>query len=470
MDDNYECTKKEFDASIADQQWFYAKSKVPICLAITECLPFLHDLNDAGFLSEEESLELQADTRSDHRIIYECLCCIEEKNINLKHFFEHLFKKSYLNKYPDLRPILQEYTEDRSGNSTSSTVDMDTDYLIFAQEKVPICLAITDCFPFLHGLQDLTILSETESLKLQADERPVSRVIYECLSVIQKKDMKLNVVFEYIFQQCYLKVYPALQDMLQGPNEDQSRPFNGRQFPVFTRPGDLLDFFEHNKAYICEAIDERFPILHGLHDKGLLSRLQLLKLQADRRLTNEVLYQALCLIDQQDNIEMFFAYVFQEYYLELYPDLNTILQNLNDALKLEIYPPSPVSCSDQVSELQEQESSGPSTDSIRQSDHLEDNTSVLLGSTDEYPDLDYNWMPIRKCRMKPINYTEPPDYDLEHVNGKKRHKAPEHSLQRRLKKRRSKETKFRTPEDRNCELATQLPAETTSPNMDNTMP
>lgn len=52
--------------------------------------------------------------------------------------------------------------------------------------------------------------------KLQADRRPVSRVIYECLSLIEKKDMKLSIVFEYIFQECYLKLYPGLQEILQG--------------------------------------------------------------------------------------------------------------------------------------------------------------------------------------------------------------------------------------------------------------
>ncbi|XP_063779929.1 sp110 nuclear body protein-like isoform X2 [Pseudophryne corroboree] len=445
-----EYTSKQYSLSAFDHQWFYAKSKVQVCLAITECLPFLQELKDAGFLSEEESLELQADTRSVHRVVYESLCWIEEKNISLQRFFEHLFQESYLKRYPDLRPVLQEYNEKKSRDTTPGPPDTESDHLIFAQEKVPICLAITDRFPFLHGLQDLTILSEAESLKLQADERPVQRVIYECLSVIEKKDMKLNVVFEYIFQECYLKVYPVLQDMLlQEPNEDQAGPFNGKQFPNFSRPEDLLDFFKHNKMYICEAIDERFPILHGLQDKRMLTKLQMLMLQADKRPTKEVLYEALGFIEQRNNIDLFFAYVFQEYYLDLFPDLNIILQSLNDALKLEIYPPSSdlddtvtapfrrsrtkqinyVSCPDQVKEVHEQDSSGSSTD-------LDDTVTA----------------PVRRCRTKQINYAEPPDYDLDIVNGRKRHKDLDDTVTAPIRKCRTKQINYTEPPDYELEL------------------
>lgn len=167
--------------------WFYGKSKVPICLAITECYPFLDRFTKLDILSEEESLELQADTRSVHRVIYEALCWIEEKNLCLENFFDNLFRKLFLNIYPNLKPIAEEYRLGKYKNGMQATTEKDYDQMIFAEEKVKICLAVTDLFPFIHGLQDLTILSETESLKLQADGRPVSRVIYECLSLIEKK-------------------------------------------------------------------------------------------------------------------------------------------------------------------------------------------------------------------------------------------------------------------------------------------
>ncbi|XP_069833486.1 sp110 nuclear body protein-like isoform X2 [Dendropsophus ebraccatus] len=350
MDMVYEGTKDQDSITSEDIPWFYAKSKVPICLAITDSFYFLNKLKVDSILSEEEVLELQGDTRTGHRVVYECLCWIEEKNISLHYFLEFLFHKSFLKKFPDLNPIYAEYKEGRYRYGIQSTADQDKDPLIFAKDKVQICLTITDRFPFLHGLQDLAILSESESLKLQADERPVSRVIYESLSLIEKKDLKLNIVFEYIFQQCYLKLYPGLQDILREPTEESVAPFNGVEYPIFNTTTDLLQFFEHNKTYICEAINERFPFLNGLHDFRLLSHIELLKLQADKRSTKEVLYDAMCQFKTTSDIQNFFAYVFQKFYLKLYPDLSITFNGLNAALTLDICPPSP----GQITETQDQ--------------------------------------------------------------------------------------------------------------------
>ncbi|KAM5194049.1 uncharacterized protein ACMZJ9_022088 [Mantella aurantiaca] len=321
---------------LTDVQRFFAKSKVSISLAITRCSSFLKKLKEAGILSEEETLELKADTRSVHRRVYECLCCIEEKNFPLQQFLEHLFQKTYMKKYPDLKPIVKEYKEGKYRNRAQVTADIDKDRIIFAQDKVKICLGITDLFPFVHGLQDLTILTEKESLKLQADIRPVSRVIYECLSLIEKKDIKLSIVFEYIFQECNLKLYPGLQEILKEPCEEQAKKFTGWKCCSEYKQ----NLFQITKTAICQAINERFPLLYGLYDTELLSRIQFLKLQADRKPTVEVLYKALCLIEQSNDIEALFGYVFCEFYLNLYPHLRIILQRLNEALMLDTCPPS----------------------------------------------------------------------------------------------------------------------------------
>ncbi|XP_072262587.1 uncharacterized protein [Pyxicephalus adspersus] len=285
---------QQHKASPADLQWFFAKSKVSISLAITECSFFLNELKEAGMLCEEESLELQADMMSVHRCVYECLCCLEEKSFPLQPFFEHLFQKPFLKKYPDLKPIFKEYREGKYRNRAQVTADIDKDRIIFAQDKVKISLAITDLFPFVHGLQDLTILSEMESLE------------------------------------CYLKLYPGLKEILQEPCEEQAELFTGWKY----HPEYMQNFFQSSKTAICQAINERFPFLYGLHDMGLLSRLQLLKLQADKRPTKDVLYKALCLIEQKKNVEAFCAYVFCEFYINLFPDLKVILQGLNEALML----------------------------------------------------------------------------------------------------------------------------------------
>ncbi|KAM4053649.1 uncharacterized protein ACNLHF_006233 isoform 2-T2 [Anomaloglossus baeobatrachus] len=483
MDAVYECSPVPDSAAMADIQWFYSKSKVPICLAVTDSFDFLKELKDANILTEEEALELQGDIRTDHRVVYEGLCCIEEKEISPTVFFEFLFQKSFLKKYPALKPIHAEYTEGKYRYGIHSTADTEKDPLIFAQEKVQICLTITDRFPFLHGLQDLTILSESESLKLQADERPVCRVIYESLSLIEKKDMKLNIVFEYIFQQCYLKLYPGLQDILQEPSGEFVAPFNGGQYPSFNIATDLLEFFEHNKMYICEAVNDRFPFLHGLHDFGLISHIQLLKLQADRRVTKDVLYNALCEIRDIRDTESFFAYLFQEFYLKLYPKLHTILKCLNAALTLDVCPPNPVSTEDKSTEMQrskspiavivkneiieevEQNYSEPTTvlfgdetmdvkkqdyneptsvcfqvflqeenldllkpdfsdpSSVFPNDETQEHAVIPNEETQEILRQDYG-VPstvscgtlstsVRKCRLQPISYSEPPDLDLE---------------------------------------------------------
>ncbi|XP_068133030.1 uncharacterized protein [Hyperolius riggenbachi] len=324
---------------MADPQWFFAKSKVPISLAVTESSTFLDGLQQVGILSEEESLELQADhARSDDQVVYDSLCCIEEKSFSLQTFFEHLFQKPNLKKYPNLKPVYRDFRHGKFQNKTEVTTDVDKDRIIFAQDKVKICLAIKHIFPFVHGLQDLTLLSETESLKLQADKRPVSRVVYECLSLIEKKDLKLNVIFEYIFQECYLRLYPCLQDILQEPSSEHAGLFNGQQYPVFSNPNDLKNFFEQSKMDICQSISERFPFLHGLHDLQLLSRLQLLRLQADKATTKDVLYKALCQIRESSDIETFFVYAYRPFFLTMFPSLKAILQRLNEALREDAYP------------------------------------------------------------------------------------------------------------------------------------
>ncbi|KAM3938693.1 uncharacterized protein RB166_015626 [Leptodactylus fuscus] len=251
-----------------DIQWFYAKSKVPICLAITDSHHFLTRLKDTDILTTEEILELQGDTRTAHRVVYECLCCIEESNVKLRDFFKFLFHISFLKKYPDLKSIYTEYKEGKYKNGIQNTADEDTYPRIFAQEKVRICLSITGLFPFLYGLRDIVMFSESELLKLLADERPVSRVIYESLSLIEKKDIKLHVVFEYIFQECYQKLYPGLHNILK-------EPFDGPD-PKFKTITDLSEFLKKHKRYICQSINERFPFLHGLRDFRLLSHIQFL--------------------------------------------------------------------------------------------------------------------------------------------------------------------------------------------------
>lgn len=373
--------------------WFYGKSKVPICLAITECYPFLDRFTKLDILSEEESLELQADTRSVHRVIYEALCWIEEKNLCLENFFDNLFRKPFLNIYPNLKPIAEEYRLGKYKNGMQATTEKDYDQMIFAEEKVKICLAVTDLFPFIHGLQDLTILSETESLKLQADGRPVSRVIYECLSLIEKKDMKLSVVFEYIFQECYQTLYPDLQAILQESNVEQDELFNGKHQPEFNQPGGLLEFYEHNKSDICAAIDECFPFLNGLHDMRLLSKLELMRLQADKRAARDVLYDALSLIQERRNIEVFFDYVFREFNINRFPALKTLF-NIED---------------------------------------------ITMQET-------------RKCRLKPICYTELSDQDWEFVGDRKKHAGVRSSLHQKLKKEQHQETKVHILKDGNWNI------------------
>ncbi|XP_077333960.1 uncharacterized protein LOC143975439 isoform X2 [Lithobates pipiens] len=373
--------------------WFYGKSKVPICLAITECYPFLDRFTKLDFLSEEESLELQADTRSVHRVIYEALCWIEEKNLSLENFFNNLFQKPFLNIYPNLKPIAEEYRQGKYKNGMQATAEKDYDQMIFAEEKVKICLAVTDLFPFIHGLQDLTILSETESLKFQADGRPISRVIYECLSLIEKKDLKLSVVFEYIFQECYQTLYPDLQAILQESNVEQDELFNGKHHLEFNQPGGLLEFYEHNKSDICAAIDECFPFLNGLHDMGLLSKLELLRLQADKRSARDVLYDALSLIQEGRHIEVFFDYVFREFNINRFPALKTIF-NIED---------------------------------------------ITMQQT-------------RKCRLKPICYTELSDQDWEFISDRKKQAGVRSSLQQKLEKEQHEETKLHSPKDGNWHI------------------
>lgn len=488
MDAVNECTK---DETVEDIQWFYSKSKVPICLAITDLIHLLNTLKEACILSEEEALELQGDTRTGHRVVYECLCWIEDKEISLKYFFELLFRKSFLKKYPDLKPLHAEYQEGKYQHGIHSTTDQDKDPQIFAKEKVKICLAITDRFPFLHGLQDLTILSESESLKLQADERPVSRVIYESLSLIEKKDLKLNVVFEYIFQESYLKLYPGLQDILREPSGQFVAPFNGEQYPKFNIATDLPEFFKHNEPYICKAVKDLFPFLHGLHDYGLLAYIEMLKLQADKRPITDVLHDALSHIQTISDMKNFFAYVLQEFYVKLYPDLHITLNSLNAALKLDVCPPSPVSSTEkipetqdsnihftvivnnEIMELSELNSIEPST-VVPQDEILEipeqDSSEPFPGSDDvlpvrkcklqpisycDPPDLDWeankrkthkgsdDTLPpsVRKCRLQPISYSEPPDLICEVNSREKKHKAPENSKQHKFQKRRTQETR-----------------------------
>ncbi|KAM5191448.1 uncharacterized protein ACMZJ9_016212 [Mantella aurantiaca] len=386
-----------------DLHWFYAKSKVSICLAITECYSFLDTFRKAAILSEEESLELQADTRSVHRVIYESLCWIEEKDLPLEYFFDNLFQTLFLTIYPKLKPIHNEYKKGNYKRGIQISTDKDQDKMIFAQEKVKICLAITDLFPFIHGLQDLTILTEVESLKLQADGRPVSRVIYECLSLIEKKDLKLSFVFEYIFQQSYQTLYPGLQIILQESTVEQAGPFNGKQHPVFNKSSSLLKFYEENKSDISAAVNESFPFLNGMHDMGLLSKLELLKLQAEKRPTKDVLLDALSWVHKKSDVEAFFIYVFRDFYLSCFPDLKTILLRLNKALIMDKCHPIP------------------------------DEEEIMMQQT-------------RKCRSKPICYTELSDHDWEFFVDKQEH-AGEKSFRQKLEKGRHKKTKLHIPKD-----------------------
>ncbi|XP_068133061.1 nuclear body protein SP140-like protein [Hyperolius riggenbachi] len=391
---------KDDAIQLVDLQYFYSKSKVPICLAVTELSLFLDAFTEAGCLSEEESLEFQADPRPAQRVVYECLCCIEEKNCPLQLFFKVLFQKPFLKRYPDLKAVFKDYLKKNYRNGTQITVDQDKDQIIFAQEKVKICLAVKDIFPFIHGLQDLTYLTETESLRFQADDRPVSRVIYDCLSLIEKKDMKISIIFQYIFQHCYQNLYPGLKIILQGSSQELLDQLENH--------ADYLeDFYEENKHEICSAIDQRFPFLHGLYDIQLLSKLQLLKFQADKRATSEVLGDILSLIQEEDEIDLFLHYAFQQFFLSLFPGLKIILKRFKKTLKLN-----------------------------------------MCTTPSEMEDI--MTLQIRKCRMKPVSYMElSEDWDFvsEEIESGEYHKekAGEVSPRNKLGKRRHTDIKVNIP-------------------------
>ncbi|CAI9576938.1 unnamed protein product [Staurois parvus] len=109
---------------------------------------------------------------------------------------------------------------------------------------------------------------------------------------------------------------------------------------------------------------------------GLLSKLELLKLQADKRMAKDVLYDALSLIQERRRIEVFFDYVFREFNLNRFPALKTILFNMDD---------------------------------------------IMMQET-------------RKCRLKPICYTELSDHDWEFIGDGKKHAGVKSSLLQKLEK------------------------------------
>ncbi|XP_063315930.1 uncharacterized protein LOC134615356 [Pelobates fuscus] len=296
----------------------FQQKKVAISLTISQKFPFLNGLQDLDFLSERESLTLQADERTIHRVVYESLCLIEKKETRFETFFDYIHQECFLKLFPELQNILQENKRDWMPlEANCSRIE------IFQHKKVAISLAITQQFPFLHGLQDLGFLSEHELLLLQADKRSIHHVVYESLCWIEKKKNYIDTFFDYIFQKCFLDLYCKLNDI--------SQQIKAQDDPVNKCPANVIELeqiLSREKIRFSNVIKERFPFMNGLQDRGILTELELLELQADESTTMTVVHKTLSLIEKKkDLIPYFFAYLSQDIYLEKFPKLKNILQS-----------------------------------------------------------------------------------------------------------------------------------------------
>ncbi|CAH2299747.1 nuclear autoantigen Sp-100 isoform X12 [Pelobates cultripes] len=159
---------------------------------------------------------------------------------------------------------------------------------------------------------------------LQADERSIHRVVYESLCWIEEKKIDIKTFFDYTFQKCFLDLYRKLNDISQ-QIQAQDDPVN--KCPTNTKELELI--LSRGKTSISNIIKERFPFMNGLQDRGILTELELLELQADESTTTNVVYKTLNLIEKKKNlIPYFFAYLSQDIYLEKYPKLKNIFQSL----------------------------------------------------------------------------------------------------------------------------------------------
>ncbi|CAH2299749.1 nuclear body SP140 isoform X1 [Pelobates cultripes] len=315
----------ETDQSIKTSlQHFFARHKVPMCIAITHTNMFFEKLKENDILSEDDLLELKT-ICNVKRVVYKSLCLIEKKT-QPKRFFDVLLQKPFLVKFPDLAPISRKYKAQQYECVYTTSSRSASLRRFFQEKKVAISFAIKKLFPFLNGLQDLAILSERESLKLQTDERSVHQVIYESLCWIEKKNVQIEIILDYIFLDCFLKIFPELMSISHEYGSEDVECVA----PISANNDILKRIFKQQKVAICFAITKRFPFLHGLQDVGFLSELELLKLQADERSTQRVVYESLCWIEEKEkgSFKVFFVYIFQKCFLNFYCKLNIISQQI----------------------------------------------------------------------------------------------------------------------------------------------
>ncbi|XP_063281836.1 uncharacterized protein LOC134566054 [Pelobates fuscus] len=321
----YECVYTTSSKS-ASLRRFFQEKKVAISYAIKKRFPFLNGLQDLAILSEREALKLQTDERSVHQVIYESLCWIEKKNVQIEIILDYIFLDCFLKIFPELMSISHEYGSEDVECVAPISANNDILKRMFKQQKVAICLAITKRFPFLHGLQDVGLLSELELLKLQADERSTQHVVYESLCWIEEKEKEsFKVFFVYIFQKCFLNFYCKL-NIISQQIKTQADPVN--ICPISTEELKLI--LKREKTHISDAINLLFPFMNGLQDRGILSELELLNIQAEEWTVMKVVHKTLCLIEAERThlLQDFFAYLSQDMYLEMFPKLKEILERI----------------------------------------------------------------------------------------------------------------------------------------------
>ncbi|XP_063315785.1 uncharacterized protein LOC134615223 [Pelobates fuscus] len=295
------------------------------------------DLINWKFTLDLDIRRLQTDERSVHQVIYESLCWIEKKNVQIEIILDYIFLDCFLKIFPELMSISHEYGSEDVECVAPISANNDILKRMFKQQKVAICLAITKRFPFLHGLQDVGLLSELELLKLQADERSTQHVVYESLCWIEEKEKEsFKVFFVYIFQKCFLNLYGKL-NIISQQIKTQADPVN--ICPISTEELKLI--LKREKTHISDAINLLFPFMNGLQDRGILSELELLNIQAEEWPVMKVVHKTLCLIEAERThlLQDFFAYLSQDMYLEMFPKLKDILerilQNAPPVLQLE---------------------------------------------------------------------------------------------------------------------------------------
>nr|XP_033814814.1 nuclear body protein SP140-like protein [Geotrypetes seraphini] len=104
--------------------------------------------------------------------------------------------------------------------SSRNTLPADQLLNIFKKEKVAISLAITSKFPLVHGLKDHGIITETEFVDLQKDDRAVDEVIYDLLDKLENKGMeRIKLFLEQLFRKENSGKYPELGKLKTKFNE-----------------------------------------------------------------------------------------------------------------------------------------------------------------------------------------------------------------------------------------------------------